>query len=44
MLTAIIVDAGALAYEEVPDESPAVPRVSVAIDERIVGLVASGMF
>jgi hypothetical protein len=43
VLGAIIIDA-AIAHEQVPDEDPASPRVSIAIDQRGAGLVASGMF
>lgn len=44
ILTAIIIDAAVLAYEEVPDAEPSAPQVSIAIDQRSAGLVASGMF
>lgn len=44
MLGAIIINAAVLAYEDVPDEDPAALYVSMAIDDRSVGLAASGMF
>lgn len=44
MLGAIIIDAAVLAHEDVPNEVSAAPRVSIAIDQRSAGLVASGNF
>jgi len=43
VLTAVAIDA-AMAREKAPDQQPALPQVSIAIDQRSAGLVASGMF